>query len=174
MKSKTTLAVAALILLCSLVVLRLQQVPRGQSRSLTPGAHPQEKERTLTVDGHTIRIEIADTDAERTLGLGERDSIADDGGMLFVFPTSDIQGIWMKGMRFSLDIIWLTPLTPPSSEGGRQKGGELVVVDMKENVVPGTFPEVFLPRASVSYVLEVKGGTAAKNGITVGSILRQN
>ena len=137
--------------------------------------------KTLSVNGHAISIEIADSEEKRALGLGERSALADDAGMLFVFPRSDFQSIWMKGMRFSLDIIWLTPLNPPSSseggsasggeEGGRKKGGDLIVVDIKENVAPETYPEVFYPAQPASYVLEMNGGAAKKSGITVGSTL---
>ena len=127
--------------------------------------------KTLSVNGHAIGIEIADSEEKRALGLGERSALADDAGMLFVFPRSDFQSIWMKGMRFSLDIIWLTPLNPPSEEGGRKKGGDLIVVDIKENVAPETYPEVFYPAQPASYVLEMNGGAAKKSGITVGSTL---
>ena len=55
-------------------------------------------------------LEIATTTAQQELGLGDRASLPVSGGMLFVFPFSSAEHcFWMKGMRFALDIIWLTP-----------------------------------------------------------------
>ena len=53
-----------------------------------------------------MQAEIADDDAERALGLGGRDSLARDAGMYFVL-TTDAPRIWMKGMRFPLDLVWI-------------------------------------------------------------------
>ncbi len=55
----------------------------------------------------TINIEIADTKETRAKGLGGRDSIATDSGMLFVFDSADKHRFWMKDMKFPIDIIWI-------------------------------------------------------------------
>ncbi len=119
-------------------------------------------EPTLSVGDKVLSIELADTDESRELGLGGREGMSDDAGMLFVFQKPGFPGIWMSGMRFSLDILWLTAEKDPT---------KLVVVDMKENIAPETYPAIFLPKNSASYVLEMSAGAAAKNGIKVGSVL---
>lgn len=126
---------------------------------------------TLSIHGAAIRLMLADTEAEQERGLGGRDAIQDDEGMLFEFPKSDTYGIWMKGMRFPLDILWLKERIDTDTGKRMNTGGEFVVVDMKENVMPETYPEVFLPKTNTFYVLEIKGGIAHKDGIGVGSIL---
>ena len=40
------------------------------------------------------------------LGLGGRDRLDRDAGMYFVL-TDDSPRIWMKGMRFPLDLVWI-------------------------------------------------------------------
>ncbi|KKW21541.1 MAG: hypothetical protein A2W52_03260 [Candidatus Taylorbacteria bacterium RIFCSPHIGHO2_02_49_25] len=128
---------------------------------------------TLEINGHTISAELADTAEERALGLGKRKFLAEDEGMLFVFERSDTYGIWMKDMRFSIDIVWLSPAqtnancAPHSAEAY----GCLVVVDVKEDARPESYPEAFFSREKASYVLEINGGLARKTGIRIGSFL---
>src|SRR3989344_3255823 len=57
--------------------------------------------------GVSLRIEYATTEIERERGLGGRESIPNDYGMLFVFPKDDVYGIWMKDTLVPLDIFWL-------------------------------------------------------------------
>jgi len=112
-------------------------------------------------NGKELFLSVAATDAKRTRGLGGRESMRENEGMLFVFPKRDFHGIWMKGVRFPLDILWLT-------EG---QEGVFTVVDTKENAAPETYPKVFLPQKKAAYVVELNGGVARKNGIAIGSVL---
>lgn len=52
-------------------------------------------------------LEIADSDVKRQKGLGGRESLCEECGMLFVFEQPGQHAFWMKDMRFPLDIIWL-------------------------------------------------------------------
>ena len=58
--------------------------------------------------GHVWPLDVANTDALRSLGLGERDSYPTGRGMLFVFDSPYPYGFWMKGMRFSIDMVFLS------------------------------------------------------------------
>ncbi len=114
-------------------------------------------EKTVLVSIGQARITafVADTDALRAKGLGDRDSIPPDAGMLFVFGTPGEYSFWMKDMRFPIDMIWI--------------GADGRVVFEKENVSPATFPEIFTPNAPAKYVLEANAGFAEKNGVKIGS-----
>ncbi len=57
--------------------------------------------------GKKVDLIITENEAERSLGLGQRDKLAANTGMLFLFDNADEQIFWMKDMRFSIDIIWL-------------------------------------------------------------------
>src|SRR4030042_2501153 len=54
-----------------------------------------------------LRVEVSQSQDEILLGLSYRDSLAEDHGMLFVMPYAKQQTFWMKGMRFSLDMIFI-------------------------------------------------------------------
>ena len=52
-------------------------------------------------------VEVVSTPEEMSLGLGNRQSIPPRQGMLFIFPEYARHSMWMKNMRFPLDIVWL-------------------------------------------------------------------
>ncbi len=111
-----------------------------------------------------IHVAVADTPAERQLGLGGRELMAAGQGMLFVFDESKRWRIWMKDMTFGIDILWL-------DKRGR-------VVDIHEYVYPDTYNEddstlreVFEPSESARYILEVLVGFSGANGIRVGDVI---
>ncbi|MBI4133538.1 DUF192 domain-containing protein [Candidatus Uhrbacteria bacterium] len=116
---------------------------------------PGVKTLTVTVAGHPFTAEVADTVVSHAKGLSGRDALAEGHAMLFVFPYKKQQTFWMKGMLFSLDIIWV--------DGGR-------VVGIEENVPLDTnpVPKLYTSPGPVGMVLEVNGGVAAGLGITVG------
>ena len=61
----------------------------------------------LEINGSVLKVEIADTESKRNKGLSNRESMATDSGMLFVFPKSDKYVFWMKGMKIALDFVWI-------------------------------------------------------------------
>lgn len=105
----------------------------------------------------SISFEIMDTDEERAQGLSGRTHIPEDYGMLFVFDRDGQYGFWMKDMKESIDILWLT------------HEGE--VVEINAEVSPDTYPTSFYPPHAIRYVLEMKAGEAHRQGFEVGSVL---
>jgi uncharacterized membrane protein (UPF0127 family) len=91
-------------------------------------------------------------------GLGGRQSLPDDRGMLFVFPESGLHAFWMKDMLIPIDIIWI------SAEGQ--------VVDVQTaQPEPGVAdPQLkrYNPSGPARYVLEVRAGLAAEKGVRAG------
>ena len=62
----------------------------------------------LTINGYLYdQIELAFTETELTKGLMDRDVLAENGGMLFVFDKMAQRSFWMKGCRFDLDLIYM-------------------------------------------------------------------
>lgn len=114
--------------------------------------------RAADFGGIFLNIEYATTDEARQRGLGGRESIPGDYGMLFVFPKSDRYGFWMKDTLVPLDIFWL-------DEGGK-------VVYMAQNVATSSYPAVFYPTVPGLYVLETVAGFAGAHGIATGTPLR--
>ena len=108
--------------------------------------------------------EIADTPALRTKGLGYRDQLAANSGMLFVFPSGQASSFWMRGMRFPLDFVWI--------------GADCRVADLTERVPhpePGT-PDANLPlinpAAPAAYTFEINAGEIERFGIEIGDPVR--
>ncbi len=107
--------------------------------------------------GVTLRIEYATTSASRELGLGGRENVPDDSGMLFAFLKDDTYGFWMKGMRVPLDLFWL-------DAQGR-------VVYVAQDIATSTYPNGFYPSSPARYVLETVAGFARTHRIAIGTRL---
>lgn len=54
-----------------------------------------------------FKVEIVSHPREQYLGLSNRDKLALDQGMLFLFPTAADRSFVMRNMRFPLDIIFI-------------------------------------------------------------------
>lgn len=65
----------------------------------------------VIINDQKILVEVVDTWPAIYKGLSGRESLAENQGMLFVFPKLDIYEFWMKDMKFPLDIIWIQALT---------------------------------------------------------------
>ncbi|MCC7304052.1 DUF192 domain-containing protein [bacterium] len=105
--------------------------------------------------------EVVQSDETRALGLMYRTNLPSYAGMYFVFPEDTQGGFWMKNCEIALDILFIN-----------NKG---IVVDMKENFAPckSVDPKqencpVYTPSISYRTVLEINGGSAKQNGITIG------
>jgi uncharacterized protein len=59
-------------------------------------------------DSYTLRVEIAERDAQRAYGLMDRAALADDAGMVFLYERqqSGDAGFWMYRTRIPLDIAY--------------------------------------------------------------------
>lgn len=110
--------------------------------------------KTIAVGSALVEVEIADTDAERELGLSNRSSLRSGTGMLFIFDPPRQVSFWMKDMRFSVDMIFA------------KKDG--TIVNIVRNVPPESYPTMIPSLGAVRYVLEVPAGYAKNVGIAVG------
>lgn len=106
---------------------------------------------SVEVGGRIFSVEIANTPELRHLGLGERDSLPEDAGMLFLFDRPDTYGFWMKGMRFPIDIAWIYD-------------GRIVHI---ERSIPADSKRTMYPGTPATMVLETNAG--ALESADVGS-----
>lgn len=109
----------------------------------------------VVINGQSFAVEIAGTPELRERGLSGHAPLAENEGMLFLFERPANQQFWMKGMEFSIDMIWI--------RDGR-------VVAITENATPESFKKLQLFSAGepVTEVLEVNAGIAQKFGIKKG------
>lgn len=112
---------------------------------------------TIGIGESSIVVELATSSAAREKGLGGRDGLAPDTGMLFVFPRDGAYAFWMKDMRFPIDMLWL-------DANGR-------VVTLRGSVSPDTYPAVFSATEPARFVLELPAGYADRHSISLGERL---
>jgi uncharacterized membrane protein (UPF0127 family) len=89
-----------------------------------------------------------------------RESLPDRTGMLFLFTDAAPHRFWMKNTMIPLDMIWM-------DGDGRVLFVSANTPPCKADPCPNYGPDV--PAASV---LEIAGGLAAKEGVTVGTTIR--
>lgn len=116
----------------------------------------------ITLKNIPLMVEVVRDKRLQEKGLSGRPSIAVDNGMLFLFDYPDVHSLWMKNMRFPIDMIWIK---------------DNIVVDIKENVpVPKEgiaeydLP-VYTPKSIADKVLEVNAGFVKYNNIKAGDAL---
>ncbi|HET6267073.1 MAG TPA: DUF192 domain-containing protein [Acidobacteriota bacterium] len=102
-----------------------------------------------------IKAELALDDATRAKGLMFRKSLAENAGMLFVFPVLDFQSFWMKNTLIPLDMIWLNEY---------KEVIYFVTADPCKSDPCGSYG----PPQKAMYVLEVNGGFAKKHHLKLG------
>lgn len=118
---------------------------------------------TIEINSALLKIEIADTQAERSKGLGGHAPLASDEGMLFIFPKAEKYPFWMKGLAFPLDFLWIRDDT---------------VVDRLQNIPPPQSgqPDESLPiyssRFDANKVLELPAGTIQRLNIKEGDKIK--
>ncbi|MAZ29837.1 hypothetical protein CL655_00975 [bacterium] len=109
---------------------------------------------TMFISEVFFSVTVADEPAEWRRGLSNTAPLVDQTGMLFVFDTSDRYGMWMKDMRYALDMIWIDE--------------NFTVVHIEENVTPDTYPTTFSSPVPARFVLEVPAFTVESFKIQVG------
>jgi uncharacterized protein len=108
----------------------------------------------------SLSVEVAATPQARQTGLMNRKSMADDHGMLFVFPKPNPVQMWMKDTLLPLDMLFIS--------GAGANGGQ--IISIKHDAKPMDL-SIIDSGGDVSYVLELNGGYADKAGIAEGDRL---
>ena len=117
----------------------------------------QNQFKEIIINNIKFKAEIADNYFSREKGLSKREKLDDLSGMLFIFDKSENHSIWMKDMKFSIDIIWLNE--------------NYQIIDITKNLKPESFPKTFSSDKPSQYVFEVNAGICDKYNITIGDYL---
>lgn len=117
----------------------------------------------VEINGKSFKVEIADTDPERAIGLMYRDKMPDSHGMIFLFDAEYPQAFWMKNTLIPLDIMYFDAQfrfvsasyhTPPCRE-------------TNDAMCPG-YPST----GPAKYVLELNAGVGERLGLKAGDPIR--
>lgn len=153
---KLIIAMLAVILLAQPLAIAAQETLPPWRQELPEGR----QKATITVGDTDVNVDLAIEPQEQSLGLGYRNGLDEDSGMLFVGSAPRGRTFWMQGMRFCLDIIWI-------------ENGE--IVGAAENVCPdpeGTADadrETYSSGVPVTHVLEMDAGWLEANGYGPGT-----
>lgn len=136
---------------------------KGQSVPNVPFLPQTTQIKTLTINNAKLKVEVVDTKEKRSKGLGGREKLASDEGMLFIFEKVGKYSFWMKGLTFPLDFIWI-------------KGDQVVEVtkDVKPplpNQADESLP-IYSSKVDIDKVLEVNGGVATKLNVIEGNVVK--
>lgn len=102
-----------------------------------------------------LNVEVADSPDLRSEGLMNRESLAEDAGMLFIWPEDSASGFWMKDTLIPLSVAFVG-----------EDGTILHIADMEPlDETLHRSPEPF------RYAVEVNQGWFEENGIGVGDVL---
>ena len=137
--------------ICALLVICLWSIVAcrpGGNEATTPDAW-------IEIRGQRVSLEVADTPRSQEKGLGYRDSLAWHHGMYFVYEKPAFYAFWMKGMRFSIDIVWL-------------RDGRIVDLDLNVPFEKGGNGPTLRPAVLVDAVLEVPAGYATASSWQTG------
>ncbi len=104
-----------------------------------------------------VQVEVARQPNERERGLMFRKELAENSGMLFVYPSEAPLTFWMKNTYLPLDMIFINDT--------------MRIVGIVENAEPLTI-EARSIDTPARYVLEVNGFFAHRHGIQSGSRVR--
>lgn len=109
----------------------------------------------VTVNGVRLVADIAESQDQRSKGLSVKDTLGENEAMLFVFSEGREHSFWMNGMKFPIDIIWIS------------EHHEVTHIEHSlEPCVPGSFCPTYKPDRNSLYVLETVAGFAQKYNVT--------
>ncbi len=113
-----------------------------------------------------FELELALTPDQRTQGLMGREFMADDEGMLFVFPDEPPYpaevSFWMKDCLMSIDVIFI------------DREGIVSAIHEMQPPEPGTPDEdlpVYSSNGPVQFAIELRGGLTSELGLEVGNFI---
>jgi uncharacterized membrane protein (UPF0127 family) len=110
----------------------------------------------VRIGGRTWTVELAMTPRQRYRGLSGRRELAEDCGMLFVYPRAKTLTFVMRGCLIPIDIVFIGP-----------DGRAVCVHEMVPE--PGGAEKIrYKSVCAAQYALELAGGQIRQAGIRVG------
>lgn len=161
---KRTMARAGEIAFVMLVMLGMSAcgnggAPAGSGDGDAAGQPSTAETVELTLKGQAFNLELAVDNASRTQGLSDRKSIAEDGGMLFVFPSPVKTQFVMRRCYVPIDLIFI-------DEDGYIDS--LHAMEVIEPIGGARWKNPFTgypTTGSILYAVELKGGKIAELGL---------
>jgi len=104
-----------------------------------------------------FRASVANNDVDRNKGLSGETKLASNQALLMAYPSESKWGIWMKDMKVPIDVVWLN--------------SDKKVIYIVKNISPDvSTSEVYTPKTSAKYVIELPAGTVDGKAINTESV----
>lgn len=100
-----------------------------------------------------IRVEVADDDQERNMGLMNRSDLGEDEGLLFIFDTVQVQIATFQNTLIPLDLMFVR--------------ADSSITKIRENIPPNA-PQLISSDEPILYAIEVNAGFVDTHQIQVG------
>jgi uncharacterized membrane protein (UPF0127 family) len=110
----------------------------------------------VIIKGQRWNVELAITDAQKSLGLAGRKGLGQGDGMLFIYSQPEVLNYWMKDCYFSIDIAFVGP------------DHRIVQIHTMPAESDRAGQYTYSSQAPAQYALEVNAGQFARMGIKVG------
>jgi uncharacterized membrane protein (UPF0127 family) len=102
-----------------------------------------------------IQLEVAQTQEQQMMGLMYRPALADNRGMLFMFPTAQPVQFWMKNVPVALDMVFL-------------RNGTVEYIQASAPPCEKEPCSTYGPSVLIDQVIELRSGRAAELGLQKG------
>ncbi len=126
---------------------------------------------TAKLGGEWFTLDTAITPEKQKRGLGGRESIPDDGGMIFIFSTDEVRNFWMLDCLVDIDILYVdragfivsayTMKAQPLQQPGETK------TEYETRLRADSYPS----KARARYVIELRAGRINELGLKRGQKL---
>jgi uncharacterized membrane protein (UPF0127 family) len=135
-----------------------ESVVAKEKKDFTTSNHWQDiypNTKSMKINDVSVNASIAKTWSERITGLSGTPYLPLEVVKLFVFDSPGRHSIWMKDMRYAIDILWVS--------------GDGVIVHIEKGASPESYPEEsFSPDRDAYYVIEAKAGFVDEYRISEG------
>lgn len=149
----TTVIIVAAVAVLSLIVMQITKPPDFSDDARVG----------VRIDQAKLRAGVAVTPEKLAKGLAGTEPLSDDRGLLLVYEEPAVPTIWMKGVSFPIDLVWISGDT----------------VTQVTHAVPAAKPGVpddelprYRPDGPVDKVLETSAGWAKQHSIQPGDVVR--
>jgi uncharacterized membrane protein (UPF0127 family) len=130
--------------------------PKATTPRSSSACGPYRSDLTVKISGQTFQTEVAKSQVELDKGLGGRPCILQNQAMLLYFSKPGVIQIWMKDMKFPIDVLWIA--------------SDHKVVAEEVNLSPKTYPDKFINKdRQAQYVLEVKANRSKQLHVGLGT-----
>jgi uncharacterized membrane protein (UPF0127 family) len=150
--------VIAVAVVAAIVASGKDSTPKPKSsnqKAAVTGCGPYRKDGVVSINGKTISVETAAGQQELTKGLSGRPCIESNWGMLFDFGHDGQYAIWMKDMKFPIDVAWINSAHK--------------VVALEIDFKPSTYPDKRVNQTPARYVLEMPANKSKELSIYIGT-----